>query len=226
MESKSNCPTSTATILACKSIAQTFKENIYELSRIRNEWDPKYATSLKVWIDDTIEKYYNSSTWHLNEPKFKLWHELMTGTLKYLGILRASVKVDFKNDKPFQKEFFEKLGYCEFFSDAKNGDYLSTYNLLKTFASNMDDKTRKKIESKGIEKTIISRIMDYAEQLSAFKDCFEFMKSNDGINTYGEKEIEEIYKTIKDICQISVAYYQYEPVIRDKFNYYRVLRNL
>jgi hypothetical protein len=226
MESNSICPTSTATILACKSIAQSFKENIYELARIRNEWDPEYATSLKVWIEDTIDKYYSNSTWMLSEPKYKTWHELMIGALKCLGILRASLKVDFRNDRTFLKEFFEKHGYNEFFSEAKNGDYLSTYNLLKNFAGNINDKTRKKIELKGIEKSIIDRILEYADQLNNYKDCFEVMKSNDGINTYGEKEIEEIYKTVKDICRISVAYYQYEPAIRDKFNFYRVLRNL
>ena len=53
METLTICPTSTATILACQKIAKTFKENIYELSSVRKEWDPEYATSLNVWIEDT-----------------------------------------------------------------------------------------------------------------------------------------------------------------------------
>ncbi|MFV0267051.1 MAG: hypothetical protein ACK5HT_07940 [Draconibacterium sp.] len=61
MEILTVCPTSTATILACQRIARTFRENIYELSILRKEWDPEYATSLNIWIDDTIDKHYSDS---------------------------------------------------------------------------------------------------------------------------------------------------------------------
>lgn len=226
MESKSNCPTSTATILACQTISQSFKENIYELSRIRKEWDPKFATSLKIWIEDTIEKYYRHAKGYVHEPKFREWHEIMIGALKYLGVLRASLKVNFKDDKPFVKEFLNKHGYDDFFSDAKNGDHLSIYNLVKTFANNIDEDTRSKIEEKGIERSVISHILDFGEQMNSFKECFDLMESREGINHYGEKEVQGIYKTIKDICRISTAYYQFDPAVRDKFNYYRVLSTL
>ena len=62
--------------------------------------------------------------------------------------------------------------------------------------------------------------------MNSFKDCFDLMESNDGINQYGEKEVKGIYSTIKDICRISTAYYQFDPAVRDKFNYYRVLSTL
>ncbi|MBN2775810.1 MAG: hypothetical protein JXR31_16260 [Prolixibacteraceae bacterium] len=226
METKTICPTRTSTILACKSIARAFKENIYELGRIRNDWDPAYATSLKIWIDDTIEKYYENTNGVLRENKFREWHEIMIGALKYLGILRASVKVDFKDEKEFVKDFFKQHGYDDFFSDAKNGDHLSIYNLLRTFTNNITPETREIIESKGTEKSVIDHILDFAEQVNSHKECIDLMESNDGVNRYGEKEIEEIYTAIKDICRICVAYYQYDPQIRDKFNFYRVLRNL
>ncbi len=226
MESKSICSTNTATILACQNIARSFKENIYELSRIRNEWDPEFATSLKIWVDDTIEKYYEDCKEQLNDPKFRSWHELMIGALKCLGILRASMKVDFKEDKVFLKDFLKKHGYSDFFSDAKNGDHLSMYNLLKTFSNNLNEETKIKILKKGVNEPLLERILEYAKEINAYKDCFELMESNYGVNTYGKKEVEEIYGTIKDICRISIAYYQYDPVNRDKFNFYRVLRNL
>ena len=65
METITACPTSTVTILACQKIAKSFKENIYELSSVREEWDPEYATSLNIWIEDTIEKLYpdNVEAW-------------------------------------------------------------------------------------------------------------------------------------------------------------------
>src|SRR6056297_292164 len=101
METKTICPTSTATILACQKIAKSFRENIYELSRIRKEWDPEFAISLNVWINDTIEKYYSGGVDTIYEKKYREWHEVMVAGLQSLKIIRASVKVDFRNDKTF-----------------------------------------------------------------------------------------------------------------------------
>ena len=72
METLIACPTSTVTILACQKIAKSFKENIYELSSIREDWDPEFATSLNIWIEDTIEKHYveNIDAW--DEERYNL----------------------------------------------------------------------------------------------------------------------------------------------------------
>jgi len=70
METEVLCPTSTATILACQKIAKSFKENIYELSSIRKEWDPEFAVSLNVWIEDTIEKYYTNGLETIHEERY------------------------------------------------------------------------------------------------------------------------------------------------------------
>lgn len=226
MESKSVCPTSTATILACQAVAKSFREHVFELSRIRPEWDANYATSLKIWIDDTINKYYGDTKAQLKNQKYESWHEVMIGALKYLGTLKAIVKVEFRGDKEFKKVFLQKFGFNDFFSDAKDGDHLSTYNLLKTFANNLDAQTRKKIEEKGKCKSVIEHILEYATQINSYKECFELMESNDHVNIYGKKEVEEIYSGIKDICTIAGAYYQFDPDVRDKFNFYHVLRNL
>lgn len=224
MKTKTICPTKTATILACKNIAKSFSENIYELSRIRKEWDPEYANSLKNWIDDIIDKNYSPGDF--KEEKYSDWHEIMISALKCLSIIRASVKVDFKQDKEFVKDFLKKHGYDDFFSEAKNGDHLSLYNLIKTFANNLNQETRNKIVSKGINESIISRILDFSDEINQYSDCFEMMDDDSSLNKNKQKEVEEIYSTIKDICRISTAYYQYEPVKRDEFAFYKVLRSL
>lgn len=226
METLTICPTSTATILACQKIAKSFKENIYELSSIREEWDPQYATSLNIWIDDTIDKYYikNLDAW--DENKYKQWHEIMVAGLQGLKILRASIKVDFKDDKAFLKDFFEKTGYNDYFSDAKNGDHISMCRFLMKFSKNITDETRKKIVSKGTVDSIFTKILTCAKEIKQFEECFEALEGEAKINTYGQKEISEIYKTVQDICRIAIAYYQFDPVKRDQFNFYKTLVNL
>lgn len=226
METITLCPTSTATILACQTIAKSFKENIYELSQIRKEWDPEYATSLKIWIDDTIEKHYSDCLGDFNQGGNNEWHEIMVAALQCFKVLRASIKVDFKEDKEFQKEVFNGLGYSEYFSDAKNGDHISTYKFLLTFAEKIDDETRQKIVAKGTPDSIFDKILDYTGQIKAYKECFEDLESENDLNAYGQKEVAQIYVTIKDICRIVVAYYQFDPIKRDEFNFYKVMRNL
>jgi hypothetical protein len=226
METMIACPTSTVTILACQKIAKTFKENIYELSRIRKDWDPGYATSINVWINDTIEKYYQGSADSVDNKKFMEWHEIMVAGMQSLKVLRASIKVDFKNDKQFLKSFFEKHGYVEFFSDAKNGDHLSLHKFLTTFANNLDEETRRKIVAKNTPDSVIDKILNCAQEITRFTKCFEALEGDAQLNSYGYKEVSEIYITIQDISRIAMAYFQYDPVKRDQFNFYKVLSNL
>lgn len=226
METNALCSTSTATILACQTIAKSFKENIYELSQIRKEWDPEYATSLKIWIDDTIKKYYDDFVGDFIKNGQREWQEVMFAALQRLKVLRASIKVDFKDDKDFQREFFKKHGYSEFFSDAKNGDHLCLYKFLMTFSENIDEDTKLKILSKGSADTIFDKIEEYTSQVKEYKKCFEALEGKNDLNKYGQKEVEEIYSTIRDICRIAIAYYQFDPIKRDSFNFYKVLRNL
>lgn len=226
METLTICPTSTVTILACQKIAKSFKENIYELSSIREEWDPAYATSINIWIDDTIDKYYVENLDEWDEKRYKQWHEIMVAGLQGLKILRASMKVDFKDDKAFLKDFFEKTGYNEYFSDAKNGDHVSMCRFLMKFSENLDNDTREKIVSKGTVDSVFVKILNSATEIKQFEAWFEAMESDAEINNYGKKEISEIYKTIQDICRIAIAYYQFDPVKRDNFNYYKTLIHL
>ncbi|MEZ5105351.1 MAG: hypothetical protein R2757_12705 [Draconibacterium sp.] len=226
METLTVCPTSTATILACQKIAKAFKENIYELSSVREEWDPSYATSINIWIDDTMEKYYLGTMDAWDEKKFKDWHEIMVAGLQSLKILRASVKVDFKKDKVFLKEFFEETGYNEYFSDAKNGDHLSMCRFLVQFAERLDDEVRQKIVARGTPDSLFNKILQSANDIKQFEECFEALQSDAHINNYGQKETAEIYATIQDICRIANAYYDFDPIKRDSFNFYKTLVNL
>ncbi len=226
METLVACPTSTATILACQKIAKSFKENVYELSRVRKEWDPAYASSLNIWIEDTIEKHYAENADVRDEEKYHQLHEIMVTGLQNLKLLRASVKVDFKDDKHFLKVFFEKTGYNDYFSDAKNGDHRSLLNFLRVFADNLDAETRKKIVLKGTVDSIFRKILNSAAEIEKFKDCFETLVNTTELNEYGQKEVFQIYVAIQDICRIATAYYHCDPIRRDQFNFYKVLMHL
>ena len=68
--------------------------------------------------------------------------------------------------------------------------------------------------------------MQSANDIKQFEECFEALQSDAHINNYGQKETAEIYTAIQDVCRIANAYYDFDPIKRDSFNFYKTLVNL
>ncbi|MDX9881355.1 MAG: hypothetical protein RBS73_04775 [Prolixibacteraceae bacterium] len=222
----SSCFAGTATILTCKHIAQSFHENIYELSAIRNEWTPAYAVRLKGRIKSVLETYFTGSGSSCEDEKRNHLNESMIAALIDLGVFRALMKVDFKNDKEFEKDCFHKLGYTSYFSDAKNGDHYSLYMLLDTFKKEMTPSLEARIVEGGIKAEIIHRIQSYAENLEDLKRCFDLLTVSDELCAEAKSELNEVYSQVKDICRVAAAYYQFDPSKRELFDFYKVMIRL
>lgn len=222
----SSCFAGTATILTCKRIAQSFSENIYELSTIKDEWTPSFAARLKGRIKSVLETYFTESGTSSEEEKRNHLNESMISALIDLGVFRALLKIEFNDDKEFQKECFQKLGYANYFSDAKNGDHYSLYMLLDTFNKEMDSSLESKITSGGTKAEIIHRIQAYSKNLEDLKRCFDLLTVSNDLSAAAKTELNEVYSQIKDICRVATAYYQFDPSKRDLFDFYKVMIRL
>ena len=97
---------------------------------------------------------------------------------------------------------------------------------LMTFAENIDNETRRKIVAKGTVDSLFEKIIESAHEIRKYEECFAVLEEEADLNNYGKKEIMEIYKTVQDICRIAISYYQFDPVKRDQFNFYKTLVNL
>ncbi|HBL74559.1 MAG: hypothetical protein A2W90_20950 [Bacteroidetes bacterium GWF2_42_66] len=222
----SSCFAGTATILTCKHIAQSFHENIYELSAIKSEWTPGYATRLKGRIKSVLETYFTESGTSCEDEKRNHLNESMITALIDLGVFRALLRVDFKDDKEFEKDCFHRLGYVNYFSDAKNGDHYSLYMLLDTFNKEMTPPLESKIVSGGIKVEIIHRIQSHSKNLDDLKRCFDLLTVSDELCAAAKLELNEVYSQIKDICRVATAYYQFDPSKRELFDFYKVMIRL
>ena len=105
MQQKNLCLASAATLMACRSISQAFAENIFELAHLRSEWNIEYAESLKGRVLKILANHLSDGKQQLHPEQINDWRELLISALTDLAIIRASVKVDFKDDKEFIKEF-------------------------------------------------------------------------------------------------------------------------
>jgi len=226
MQHKDLCLASAATLIACKSIAQAFSENIYELAHLRQKWSVEYAESLKKKIQTVTEKHLSDETLKISPEKVDAWRDLMISAFTDLAIIRASVKVDFKEDKEFQKDFFNRMGYTQYFSDAKNGDHASMYNFIREFANQLTPDLRDKITGNGLDPNIVDRIAEDARSAVQFSECFEVLNDPETIADEGRQLVEEIYREIQDICRICTAYFHFDPNKREGFNFFKALRKL
>jgi hypothetical protein len=222
----STCLTGTATILTCRKIAQSFSENIYELSSIRRNWSPDYAGNLMERIDRIMNQYFTNESLIDHLEKHGQFYELMIAALKDITVFRAEIKVDFSRDKGFLKETFDTLGYVDYYSDAKNGDHFSLYKMMATFRRNMTPELQQIILARGINKNLLDRLLSYKEKLAELKNCFDISHGNDQLGAELKREINAIYTEVKDICRIANAYYEFDPVQRGRFNFYKVMINL
>jgi len=226
MQQKNLCPTSAATLLACRTISQAFAENIFELAHLRSGWNHHYAESLRKSVSKILEDHFSDKKNQLHPDRINAWREQMVSALTDLAIVRASVKVDFKKNKEFLKEFFERVGYTQYFSDAKNGDHVSIYHFITTFASNLTDDLFEKITLGGLDRNVVSRVIENAKALDQFKECFEVITDPNLVDDEGRSLLEQVYEEIQDICRIATAYYYFDPSKRESFNFFKALRNI
>ena len=172
------------------------------------------------------EKHLSDDKLKISPEKVNAWRELMISAFTDLAIIRASVKVDFKGDKEFQKDFFNRMGYSQYFSDAKNGDHASMYNFIREFSNQLTPEIHHQITGKGLDRNILDRIAEDAKSLTQFRECFEVLNDPEAIADEGRHLVEEIYLEIQDICRICTAYYHFDPNKLEGFNFFKALRKL
>ena len=111
-------------LLASKTIVESFKSNIVELSVIRTNWNKEYANELSNKIDEAIDD-------HLGVDKKK---ELRNATLNLasiqlpalrdLSFIKTQLEVDFADDKPLLKELLNTLGFNSYLKQAQKNHWL------------------------------------------------------------------------------------------------------
>jgi hypothetical protein len=226
METQKNCSLANATILASQKIAQSFNENIFELSHLRTDWTPEYARQLKERIKSAKAAYLPNEINCRHSAKQEYIHNLLTSSLINISVLRELVKVEFRDDPIFQRLVFEELGYNDLYSEAKNGDYKSLFLLTKLFNENMTPDVRERLISRTIPISLIDRSINYYNEMKNYVACFDLINGSMKLSDEGKRVIGEIFSEIKDICRVVSTYYMLNPVKRDQFSFFRVMHNL
>ncbi|MDP4184407.1 MAG: hypothetical protein Q8862_04485 [Bacteroidota bacterium] len=218
---------SSATLLAYKYIAKRFSENIYELSRVRNNWNAEYAKDLSNRIDQALLKYFDETTATRKITVSEDLGELPSAAIRDLSLLRAEIKVDFHDNSEAMVKLLTTLGFDDFYCGVRSGNRECLLKLLCRVKNNLTDELKTQIVEGGVKASLIEKILNYAEELTKGEACKDLLKyTQTPLSEEAQKELDILHMEIKEICKITSNYYMFDPMKKDQFSISKVLRGM
>ena len=214
-------------LLASKTIVESFKSNLAELSLARSSWNEEYVNNLSTKIDYAIEKHLGlDKKKELRNATVNL-SSIQTPAIRDLAFLKKQLQIDFAGEKVKYREMLKDLGFEKNLRKVQNCDQKALIELLSTFSENMTVPLKKEIIEKGTNPELIDRIMNYADQIKQSSVSPETQREITKVISEKAKDtFNEIYNETASICKIASAFYQYDTLKKELFTFGKVLSNM
>lgn len=211
-------------LLASKTIAETLKQNLTDLSMARSTWTEDYATNLAAKIDDAIENYLGlDKKKELRDTTANL-ATIQAPAMRDLSFIKTQIEVDFGKEA---KEIIKALGFDKSLRSVQKGDQEALIELLYSFKKGLTDSLRIKIIDKGTNSLLIDRIIAYADQMKQANVSQETLKeTTKAISEEALNVFNDIYNEIIGICKIASAFYLFDPLKKEQFTFTKVIKNM
>ena len=214
-------------LVTSKTIIESFKLNLTELSSVRSNWTEEYSNNITAKIDDAIENYLGldkkkelrNATAHLSS--------IQIPAIRDLSFFKKQLQVDFADSKKKLKEMLKNLGYEKNFRNVQQSDQEALIELLYTFKKGMKDSLKSEIVAKGTNPELIDRIINFADQIKQANVSQETQKEiSKAVSEEAKNAFNEIYDEIIGICKIASSFYQYDNLKKELFTFRKVLSNM
>jgi hypothetical protein len=214
-------------LLASKTVSESFKLNIADLSVIRTNWDVDYSNQLCERIDLAIENYLGlDKKKELRSATSKL-AAIQMPALRDISFLKTQLEVDFNDNKVLLKEILKTLGFTDYLKKAQKKDQESLIQLLYKIKLNLTDSVKTAIVEKGLSPDLLDKIIGYANELKAANISQETLKEvTKSTSNEAVMEFNSIYNEIIGICKIASNYYQFDELHKDMFTFSKVIANM
>ena len=136
-------------LLASKTIIESLRSNLSELSLVRSNWTEEYVKSTATKIDNTIETYLGLDTKKELRNASANLSAIQTPAIRDLSFLKKQLEVDFAAEKPKLKEMIKNLGFEKNFRKVQNSDQEGLIELLYAFKKGMTEELKTEIVAKG-----------------------------------------------------------------------------
>ncbi|MBN1252680.1 MAG: hypothetical protein JXA16_11130 [Bacteroidales bacterium] len=214
-------------LMASKTVMESFKTNLSELSTVRTNWTEHNVNALSTKIDNAIDSYLGiDSKKELRNATEKVL-SIQAPAKRDLSFFKSQIDVDFTKDSKKKTEILKNLGFAKLLRDVQKGNQESLIELLFTFKRHMNDKLKNEIIAKGTDVKLIDQIIGYADVLKLADVTQEALKgTTKEITTEAIQVFNEIYDEIIGICKIASNYYMYEPLKKEQFSFTKVVSNM
>ncbi|MBN1187356.1 MAG: hypothetical protein JXB49_34085 [Bacteroidales bacterium] len=213
--------------MASKTIAESFKTNISELSTTRTDWTEQYATGLITRIDNAIETHLGIDAKKDLRNATSTLASIQVPAKRDVSYFKTQIDEDFKKETSKRDEILKTLGFAKHLRGVQKGNQESLIQLLYQFKTNMSETLRQEIIAKGLSATLIDNIIGYAD---TFKQANVTQETFKGSTKEITQEVTDVFNAIYDeiigICKKASNYYQYEPLKKEQFTFAKALSNL
>lgn len=211
-------------LLASKTIVETLKANLTDLSIARSTWTEEYTNNLASKIDDAIENYLGlDKKKELRETTANL-ASIQMPAMRDLSFIKTQIEVDFGKDA---KEILKALGFDKNLRAVQNRDQEALIELLYSFKKGLTENLKTQIIEKGTNPELIDRIINYADQLKQTNVSQETLKeTTKALSEEALQEFNDIYDEVIGICKIASVFYQFDALKKDQFTFTKVVNNM
>lgn len=214
-------------LMASKTIAESFRANIAELSATRTVWTEQYANELIARIDTGIGNCLGVDAKKDLRGATAALVTIQAPARRDVAFFKTQIDADFKKDPNKRDEILTTLGYARHLRGVQLGNQESLIQLLYAFKANMTESLRNVIMAKGIDATLIGNISGYAD---TFREANIVQESFKGSTKKITLDVTDtfiaIYDEIIGICKIAGSFYKYEPLKKEQFTFQKIISNL
>ncbi len=214
-------------IMASKTIAESFKNYISELSGVRTDWTEPYANDLITRIDGAIDNHLGvDAKKGLREATASLT-AIQVPAKRDVSFFKTQIDDDFKKEPARRDEILITLGFSTYLKGVQKGNQEALIRLLYNFSTNMTDPLKTEITAKGMNVSLIDIIIGYAK---IFSRANVSQESSKGTTKEITQEVTEAFNAIYDeiigICKKASAFYRFESLKKEQFTFTKVVANL
>lgn len=214
-------------LMASKTISESFKTCLPELSAIRPGWTQQFADDLSARIDQATATFLGiDAKKDLRMATMNL-QSLLVASKRDLAFFKAQIVADFKKDPVRRDEILKSLGYDRLKKPLQRTGQEAFIQVLFAFGSSMTESLRRELAAKGMSLALADQIVAHAETLRQANLSQEtFKESTRSVTGEAVRTFNDIYDDIMSICRIASSYYRYEPLKKALFSFSKVTGNM
>ncbi|GEM_PF-5605439 len=214
-------------LLAARNVIYATKDHIEELEALRSFINRDYVSELEQKINNAIKSNLGIEENHAPVLWVRQINSIRIPALRDISFLKTQIEQDFKKDKEYKK-ILDKLGITDHLRNSVNGNRQSFIELMYSITRELKGKTKTKIVNKGTPEELINRIVNYTSglDLGSMRKKSKKKLSPNTMSIANKKEVEDIITEVNNICKIASNFFQYDPLIKQRFIIDIIVKNL